>query len=162
MANPIRSQKNDGGTDISIIGPRMKVVGDLSTQGTVRVEGRVEGDVEAGKAVVVGKGGEIHGDVRTQDCVVSGRITGSLIAGSRLEVQATAQVDGEVHARRLQLEEGALLNGTVKMGEVDVEARKRSTGVPSGSSGTVASAGSGPVAKESAGSATSTSDEGDE
>lgn len=102
---------------ISIIGPGMKVVGDLTTEGTVRVEGVVEGGVQAGKAVVVGKGGSVLGDIRTQDAVISGRVEGALVAESRLEVQASAEVSGEVRARRLQIEEGAVLNGTVLMGE---------------------------------------------
>lgn len=102
---------------ISIIGPGMKVVGDLTTEGTVRVEGFVEGGIQAGKAVVVGKGGCVVGDVRTQDAVVSGRVEGALVAESRLEIQASAEVSGEVRARRLQIEEGAVVNGTVLMGE---------------------------------------------
>jgi cytoskeletal protein CcmA (bactofilin family) len=102
---------------ISIIGPGMKVVGDCLTDGTVRVEGTVEGSVKAGKAVVVGKQGSIIGDVQTQDAVISGRVTGTLVAESRLELQATCQIDGDVRTRRMQLEEGALLNGTVHMSE---------------------------------------------
>ena len=102
---------------ISIIAAGMKVVGDCSTDGTLRIEGTVEGTVKAGKAVVVGKDGLVDGHVHTQDAVVGGRITGSLTAASRLELQATAQVDGEVRARRMQLEEGAVLNGKVSMGE---------------------------------------------
>lgn len=102
---------------ISIIAPGMKVVGDCTTDGTIRIEGSVEGTVRAGKAVVVGKDGLVDGHVDTQDAVVGGRITGSLTALSRLELQATAQVDGEVRARRMQLEEGAVLNGKVTMGE---------------------------------------------
>jgi cytoskeletal protein CcmA (bactofilin family) len=108
---------------ISIIGPGMKVVGDCLTDGTVRVEGTVEGSVKAGKAVVVGKQGTVIGDVQTQDAVISGRVTGTLVAESRLELQATCQIDGDVRTRRMQLEEGALLNGTVHMSE-----SKRSTG----------------------------------
>jgi cytoskeletal protein CcmA (bactofilin family) len=102
---------------ISIIGPGMKVVGDCLTDGTVRVEGTVEGSVKAGKAVVVGKQGAVIGDVQTQDAVISGRVSGSLVAESRLELQATCQIDGEVRTRRMQLEEGAILNGTVHMSE---------------------------------------------
>lgn len=102
---------------ISIIAAGMKVVGDCTTEGTIRIEGTVEGTVEAGKAVVVGKDGLVDGHVHTQDAVIGGRITGSLVAASRLELQATAQVDGDVRARRMQLEEGAVLNGKVAMGE---------------------------------------------
>ena len=121
MARSNSSAGKDGESDISIIGPRMKVVGDLFTEGTVRVEGRVEGNVEAGKAVVVGKDGDVQGDIRTEDSIISGRIRGSVTAASRLEIQSTARIDGEVHARRMQLEEGAMLNGTVRMGEVEIE-----------------------------------------
>lgn len=135
MARSTSGSGDSGSDDISIIGPQMKVVGDLLTDGTVRVEGRIEGNVEAGKAVVVGKEGEVHGDVRTQDAVVSGRVRGTLTAASRLEVQASARIDGEVHARRLQLEEGGMLNGTVRMGEVEmgVSSGRGSADEPSGS-----------------------------
>lgn len=104
-------------TVISIIAAGMTVVGDCTTDGTIRIEGSVEGTVRAGKAVVVGKEGLVDGHVHTQDAVVGGRITGSLTASSRLELQSTAQVDGEVRARRMQLEEGAVLNGQVTMGD---------------------------------------------
>lgn len=100
---------------ISIIGPGMKVVGDCETDGTLRIEGAVQGSVQAGKAVVIGKNGLVIGDVFTQDAVVSGRVEGSVTAQSRLELQATCRIDGEVHTSRLQLEEGAVFNGTVHM-----------------------------------------------
>ena len=63
-------------TVISIIGPGMRVVGDCETEGTVRIEGRVEGSVRAGKAVVVGKEGIVDGDIFTQDAVISGTVQG--------------------------------------------------------------------------------------
>jgi cytoskeletal protein CcmA (bactofilin family) len=106
---------------ISIIGPGMTVVGDCQTDGTIRVEGSVEGSVRAGKAVVIGKQGSVKGNIATQDAVVSGRVEGTLVAESRLELQATCHIEGEVHTRRMQLEEGAVLNGTVHMGEAKVK-----------------------------------------
>lgn len=102
---------------ISIIGPGMRVVGECQTDGTLRIEGTIEGSVRAGKAVVVGKEGRVEGDVHTQDAVISGQVVGTLVAESRLELQATCRIEGEVRARRMQLEEGAILNGTVQMGE---------------------------------------------
>lgn len=104
---------------ISIIGPGMTVVGDCDTDGTIRIEGTIRGSVRAGKAVVVGKDGVVDGDITTQDAVISGKVLGTVVAESRLELQATSRIDGEVRARRMQLEEGALLNGTVSMGATD-------------------------------------------
>lgn len=118
---------------ISIIGPGMKVTGDCETEGTLRIEGSVEGTVRAGKAVVVGKDGVVDGDITTQDAVVGGRVTGSIVAESRLELQATCVVEGQIQARRIKLEEGGRVNGTVQIGEVSgggaeaAERRIRST-----------------------------------
>jgi cytoskeletal protein CcmA (bactofilin family) len=102
---------------ISIIGPGMTIVGNCETDGTVRVEGAVQGSIQAGKAVVIGKQGVVTGDITTQDAVISGRVEGTVVAASRLELQATSRIDGEVHTRRMQLEEGAVLNGNVHMGQ---------------------------------------------
>jgi cytoskeletal protein CcmA (bactofilin family) len=103
---------------VSIIGPGMRVVGDCDTDGTLRVEGTVEGTVRAGKAVVVGKDGSINGDIITQDAIIGGRVTGKVFAESRLELQATALVEGEIRARRIKLDEGGRLNGNVHIGEL--------------------------------------------
>ncbi len=106
-----------GEASMSLIGPGMNIVGDLVTDGTVRIEGRIEGTVRAGKAVVVGKGGEVVGDVITQDAVIGGTIRGTVVAESRLELQATCDIEGQIRARsqHLQLEEGARFNGQVQM-----------------------------------------------
>lgn len=111
---------------ISIIGPGMRVVGDCETEGTLRIEGSVEGTVRAGKAVVVGKDGFVDGDIITQDAVIGGRITGSVVAESRLELQATCVVEGQIKARRIKLEEGGKVNGMVQIGEVSAEGAKPS------------------------------------
>lgn len=102
---------------LSIIGPGMRVLGDLVTDGTVRVEGRVEGTVRAGKAVVLGKDGEIVGDVFTQDAVIGGRLLGTLVAESRLELQSTSHIEGRIRTRsqHLQLDEGAYFQGQIEM-----------------------------------------------
>ncbi len=104
---------------ISIIGPGMRVVGDCETEGTIRIEGAVEGTVRAGKAVVVGKDGSVNGDIVTQDAVIGGSVRGTVVAESRLELQATCVVDGEIHARRIKLDEGGRVNGGVHTGDVE-------------------------------------------
>ncbi|MEX0837441.1 MAG: polymer-forming cytoskeletal protein [Gemmatimonadota bacterium] len=115
MARERTSQGSAPESVISIVGPGMKVVGDCETDGTLRIEGAVQGTVRAAKAVVIGRDGLVIGDVITQDAVVSGRVEGSVTAESRLELQASCQIDGEVYTPRLQLEEGAVLNGSVNM-----------------------------------------------
>jgi cytoskeletal protein CcmA (bactofilin family) len=102
---------------MSIIGPGMRIVGDVETEGTVHIHGRVEGTVRASKAVVLGKDGEIIGDVLTQDAIIGGRVQGLLTAQNRLELQSTSRIEGRIRARsqHLQLAEGARFNGQIEM-----------------------------------------------
>lgn len=106
-----------GESTMSIIGPGMNIVGDLVTEGSVRVEGRVEGSVRAGKMVVIATGGEVIGDVLTQDARIGGTVRGTVVAESRLEMQASCDIEGQIRARaaHLVLEEGARFNGQVQM-----------------------------------------------
>jgi cytoskeletal protein CcmA (bactofilin family) len=118
------AQQVRGDNVISIIGPGMKVVGDCETDGTLRIEGTIEGTVRAGKAVVIGKDGFVKGDVVTQDAIVGGRVSGAVVAESRLELQATCVIEGEIRARRIKLDEGGRVNGTVHTGEVRAPAQE--------------------------------------
>ena len=120
MTRPREREANGSPAMISIIGPGMQVVGDCVTEGTLRVEGSLLGSVYAGKAVVVGKEGMIRGEIRTNDALIAGEVSGTLLAASRLELQPTSRVDGKIRARRLQLEEGAVLNGEIQMGEIEL------------------------------------------
>lgn len=101
---------------VSIVGPGMTITGDCETEGTVRVEGKVEGTIRSGKAVVIGEDGEVVGDVHTQDAVVAGRVEGSIQADSRIELKASARIEGDVRCRRVKLEEGGFVDGRIDMG----------------------------------------------
>ena len=117
---------------ISIIGPGMHIVGDCDTTDTIRIEGRVEGSVRAEKAVVIGKGGRVNGDIQTQDAVIAGMVKGALDVDSRLELQATCVIDGEIRATRLKLDEGGMVNGTVSIGRKEVTGGAPAGAVPGG------------------------------
>jgi cytoskeletal protein CcmA (bactofilin family) len=107
-----------GDSNISIIGQGTTVAGDLVTEGTIRIEGRVEGTVRAGKAVILGPAGEIVGEIVSHSAVIGGRVNGTIHAGSRLEVQSTAVIEGEIRAatQHVKVDEGARFNGRIQMG----------------------------------------------
>ena len=104
------------GDVVSIIGPGMKVVGDCSSDGTIRVEGQVEGAVKAAKSVVVGRDGQVVGDISTQDAIIAGSVSGSVSAESRVELQASCRVQGDIRSRRIKLDEGGQVDGQLHMG----------------------------------------------
>lgn len=121
--NELRRRKTDQ-IPFSIIASDMTVIGDLETEGVVRVEGRVRGTVRVGAQVLVSQGAVIEGDLHTQEAVIAGQVSGAIHARERVELLATAMVAGDILTPRISIIEGAQVTGEVKM-----DAAKRS---PSG------------------------------
>jgi cytoskeletal protein CcmA (bactofilin family) len=110
---------------VSVIGPGMEIVGDIKCDGTVRVEGKVKGSIKATKSVVVGAGGTITGDIETQDVVVAGTVDGTVAGASRVELQETCSVRGDIRSRRIKLDEGGRVEGRLHMGADGAEASQK-------------------------------------
>ena len=108
-------------TGLSIIGTGMRVVGDITAEGVVKIEGTVVGTVRAGRQVLVGKGGEVEGDVISREAIIGGEVRGSIRADERVEIQASCVVHGDIAAKRLLVQEGGEINGVVRMGETALE-----------------------------------------
>lgn len=102
---------------LSIIGTGMRVVGDITAEGVVKVEGTVVGTVRAGRQVLVAKGGEVEGDILTREAIIGGEVRGAIRAEERVELQITSVVHGDIATRRLLVQEGGEINGVIRMGE---------------------------------------------
>jgi cytoskeletal protein CcmA (bactofilin family) len=102
----------------SVIHDRLTIRGELDTDGTVRVEGRVEGPTHRVGTLIVGAGGFVVGNVEAKDVVVAGQIQGNVHASGRIEIEAGASVVGEVRANLMILREGATVHGQVYIGTV--------------------------------------------
>jgi cytoskeletal protein CcmA (bactofilin family) len=96
-------------TDISCIGPRMTVVGKISSEGTLNVFGRVEGELHA-SIVRISDGAEVEGTVAAQNLTIGGRFKGTIQA-NRVTLTSSAVVEGEILHRSLAIEENAWFAG---------------------------------------------------
>jgi cytoskeletal protein CcmA (bactofilin family) len=114
QGNELKRRRTDQ-IPFSIIASDMAVIGDLETDGVVRIEGRVKGNVKVGSQILVAQGATIEGDLRTQEAVIAGTVTGAIHASDRVELQATAVVAGDIHTARIAIVEGAKVAGEVKM-----------------------------------------------
>src|SRR5687768_12555547 len=114
QGNELKRRRTDQ-IPFSIIASDMTVIGDLQTEGVVRIEGRVKGTVRVGAQILVAEGATIEGDLHTQEAVISGTVTGGIHATDRVELQATAVVAGDIHTARIAIVEGAKVTGEVKM-----------------------------------------------
>jgi cytoskeletal protein CcmA (bactofilin family) len=124
-------------TGLTVIAVGVAVRGSVDSNGTVKVEGSVEGDVTSRAQLLVAKGGIVEGDVIAREAIVGGTVTGSIRAQDRVEIQAGAVVEGDITTRRIMVAEGASLNGQVRMGE-DAQLPAPATGHATVSAGTLA------------------------
>jgi cytoskeletal protein CcmA (bactofilin family) len=112
--NELKRRRTDQ-IPFSIIASDMTVIGDLETEGVVRIEGRVKGTVRVGAQVLVAAGAVIEGDLHTQEAIIAGQVSGAIHARERVELQATAMVAGDILTPRISIVEGARVTGEVKM-----------------------------------------------
>jgi len=98
----------------TVIGADSTIKGELVIKGTVRIDGFVEGDIQA-DWVVVGESGRIKGNVQARTMVVGGRVEGNLEASEIVEMKDKAQVFGEICTAKLAMSEGALFDGQSSM-----------------------------------------------
>ncbi len=89
--------------------------GKLSFRDTVRIDGRFRGEIASENTLIVGESGEIHATIRSNTVVVSGLVEGDIIAARKVVLHKTARVHGNLETPSLVVEEGAALDGQVKM-----------------------------------------------
>ena len=102
---------------VSTIAHDMKIVGDVSCSGVIRIEGHVEGSVKGARQVLVGRQGMVKGDVSAREAIIGGKIEGSVTASERVEVQGTALINGDLYAKSMLVQEGGRINGAIRMEE---------------------------------------------
>ena len=102
------STKSVISNDLKIIGQGLKII----SQGTLQVDGEVEGDVR-GTEVIIGEKGRVTGTVAAERVIVRGTISG-VIRGMTVTLQASSRVEGDIHHMSLAIEQGAEFDGRCK------------------------------------------------
>jgi cytoskeletal protein CcmA (bactofilin family) len=120
-----RTGGNGGEGTLSIIAGGMRVIGDIETEGVIKIEGRVEGSIRAGRQVLIGRQGEVKGDITTREAVIGGKVQGTVSATERLEVQATSTIVGDINTKSIAVAEGGRINGTVRIADVSEAAHRQ-------------------------------------
>jgi cytoskeletal protein CcmA (bactofilin family) len=106
---------DDGKRGPTVIGPQAVVVGEISGDEDLLVEGRLEGKVRTDRKVTIGGTGDVRGDVLARSVVVAGKVEGQILAQERAELLASAEVKGSIQAPKVVIAEGAKLQGNVAM-----------------------------------------------
>ena len=116
-----------GGNFMATIGQSIVFKGELAGDEDLEIEGEVEGSVDLkSHQLTIGANGNLKAEVIAKSIIVIGQVKGNLTATERIEVQATGVVEGNVKAPRLNVQDGAVLNGTIDMSPSSVSEAKKS------------------------------------
>lgn len=111
-----RVQKLHGDVRIdSIIGKSTKLLGKLFTENAIRIDGRIEGDVESKGEVIIGEEGQIAATIVARYVTVAGEVNGDIKAEGWLRILPTGRVYGDVKVGKLTIENGAVFRGSCEM-----------------------------------------------
>ena len=110
-----RSQPSNSTSAIdTIIGAQCRIQGDILSQQSVKIDGQIQGNVQAGGTVIIGDKGAVNGDIRGSDLIVFGKTEG-LIEVKKLHLKPNARVTGNIRTQSLQVEDGAVYTGDIRM-----------------------------------------------
>lgn len=104
-----------GKDEVTIISSGVVIDGRLSSNGNVRVDGVVKGDVKADGNVTVGENGEINGEIHAEVITVGGKVTGTVLGKEKIVLEPKANLKGDIVTKILVVEAGAKFDGNSNM-----------------------------------------------
>ena len=100
---------------VAFIGQGVEFKGTISYKGSVRIDGRLEGELHTEGTLLVGKSADITAKISAGSVISKGKITGDIIANEKILLLSSANMDGSLNTPQLSIEEGVIFNGTIEM-----------------------------------------------
>jgi cytoskeletal protein CcmA (bactofilin family) len=110
-AGPVRTVS----PTLCVLGANTTIKGEILGDEDVVIEGTVEGQIRIGRELRVGQGGKVKATVSAASVVVSGELQGDCEAQTRVEIQATGRLIGNIRAPKIVIAEGAVFRGNSDM-----------------------------------------------
>jgi cytoskeletal protein CcmA (bactofilin family) len=115
----------------TLLGRGSEFEGKLTFEGTVRIDGKLSGEIFSDDVLVVGEGAEVHAEIDIGEIIIQGSVVGNIRAKRGVEIHAPGRVRGDITTPSLQIDKGVIFEGRSYMeGVTDGTIRPRS--IPSG------------------------------
>ncbi len=101
--------------NLNIINAGTAIVGDLSSEGDMRIDGTVKGYISSKARLVLGPTCRVEGDIKAANVEISGEVNGNIFVSELLTVKASAKINGDIVSNKLIIESGAEFNGKCSM-----------------------------------------------
>ncbi len=103
------------GDVVAFIGPGVEFKGVISYQGSVQIDGRLDGELHTEGTLLVGEQAVITAKISAGSVISRGEIKGDIVAKEKVQLLATAVMEGSLNTPQLSMENGVILNGTIEM-----------------------------------------------
>lgn len=113
----MKTKMNGDSEEITIISHGVKVEGKVSSNGSIRLDGTIQGDIFCQGNVTVGDSGEVYGKVNGQNITIGGKVEGMINAKEKLMLESKADLKGDIYTKILVVEAGARFDGKSNMGQ---------------------------------------------
>jgi cytoskeletal protein CcmA (bactofilin family) len=131
------AEQNMGTDFTTVIGADVVIKGDVIVERGLRVDGQIDGSLTTKGKALIGKSGQLKAEIRAGMLVVEGRINGNITA-ERVQIEASAQVQGDLNAGKLTINEGATFSGKIQIApDALKESARTDTAVPASATRTV-------------------------
>jgi cytoskeletal protein CcmA (bactofilin family) len=115
------ADKHAGDGTLSLISANTSLEGKLTTEGSVRIDGKLIGDIIAKANVAVGLTGTVEGSVTGKNVALAGRVKGYVTAAEKLILESKSVMRGDIRAQKLVVDEGATFDGHCGMSKPEAE-----------------------------------------
>ena len=102
----------------TMISKECELSGSVAAKGSLRIDGKVAGNVTTDGDVLLGESGLIEGDIQAKNVILAGTVRGNLKLAGKLELYPTAHLTGDVKVAVLNISEGAFFHGTCEMEKI--------------------------------------------
>ena len=118
------------GTSTSLIGAGTSMKGDITSNGDLRIDGTLVGNIHCSAKVVIGANGVVQGDINGQQADIMGKVTGTIKVKDLLQLKGGSLLNGNIQAAKLQIEPAANFNGECQMTQAVVSSAQNGKSTP--------------------------------
>jgi len=117
----MKISQNKNQDEISIVSKGVELKGDLTSSGSIRIDGKITGNVLITGDLILGSSGVVFGEVKGRNVTIGGKVNGKVITTEKAILEAGAELRGDLTAKILVIHEGALFEGNSKMSSPKIE-----------------------------------------
>ncbi len=111
----VSSNQEESDDIIAFVGEEVSFKGTIKYQGTVRVDGKLEGEIYTDGNLIIGQKAVLSAKIEAGTVICQGQITGEILAKNRVKLLTPAVFDGSIATPLLHMDEGVMFNGTCNM-----------------------------------------------